>query len=41
MTGVLRAEAGVVIVNKATSGEYAPRLDQVISRGVTIDFGTY
>lgn len=41
MTGVLRANAGVVIVNKATSGEYAPRLDQVISRGVTIDFGTY
>lgn len=41
MTGALRAEAGVVIVNKATSGEYAPRLDQVISRGVTIDFGTY
>lgn len=41
MTGVLRAEAGVVIVNKAISGEYAPRLDQVISRGVTIDFGTY
>lgn len=41
MTGVLRAEAGVVIVNAATSGEYAPRLDQVISRGVTIDFGTY
>lgn len=41
MTGVLRAEAGVVIVNTATSGEYAPRLDQVISRGVTIDFGTY
>lgn len=41
MTGILRAEAGVVIVNKATSGEYAPRLDQVISRGVTIDFGTY
>lgn len=41
MAGVLRANAGVVIVNKATSGEYAPRLDQVISRGVTIDFGTY
>lgn len=41
MTGILRAEAGVVIVNTATSGEYAPRLDQVISRGVTIDFGTY
>ena len=41
MTGALRAEAGVVIVNTATSGEYAPRLDQVISRGVTIDFGTY
>lgn len=40
MTGILRANAGVV-VPRADSGEYAPRLDQVISRGVTIDFGTY